>query len=69
MTLAAVLVVALAILAVLFIVARLLFGSALAVLLCGGVGWCFGGPPGCGAGIVAGLVLAPITWMLFWEER
>lgn len=49
---------------VLFTVARLLFGSGVAVLLTGLVGFCFGGPPGGGVGIVVGLVLAPITWLL-----
>ena len=52
------------VLLVLFGVARSLFGSAGAVVLAGVVGYCFGGPPGAGAGVIAGLVLAPITWVL-----
>jgi hypothetical protein len=51
-------------LVVLFSIARVLFGVATAVLLTGAVGYCFGGPPGAGAGIIAGLVLAPITWVI-----
>ena len=50
-------------LVLLFSIARVLFGAATAVLLTGVVGYCFGGPPGAGAGIIAGLVLAPITWL------
>ncbi len=49
---------------VLFAIARVLFGSAGAVLLTGAVGFCFGGPPGAGAGIIVGLVLVPIAWLV-----
>lgn len=49
----------------LFSVARLLFGPACAVVLAGVIGFCFGGPPGGGVGLVLGLVLAPVTWLLF----
>jgi hypothetical protein len=52
------------VLVILFSIARVLFGAATAVLLTGAVGYCFGGPPAAGAGIIAGLVLAPITWVL-----
>lgn len=52
------------VLLVLFGVARSLFGSAGAVLLAGLVGYCFGGPPGAGGGLIAGLVLASVTWVL-----
>jgi hypothetical protein len=48
----------------LFAVAGALFGAAGAVLLCGVVGGCFGGPVGAGQGIVVGLVLAPVTYLL-----
>jgi len=69
MQLAVALLVVLVSLVVLFSIARVLFGSALAVLLCGGIGACFAGPPGCGVGLVAGLVLAPLTCLLLNEER
>ncbi len=45
----------------LFAIARLVFGPSGAVVLMGVVGYCFGGPPGAGAGLVAGLVLIPIV--------
>lgn len=64
MGIAAILFGALAVVTVLFCVARALFGAAGAVLLAGALGYCFGGPPGAGAGIVVGLVLAPVTWLL-----
>jgi hypothetical protein len=49
---------------IVFSIARILFGAALAVLLAGVVGACFGGPPGGGAGIVVGLILVPVTSLL-----
>jgi len=49
----------------LFSAARLLFGPACAVVLAGVIGLCFGGAPGGGVGLVLGLVLAPVTWLLF----
>lgn len=52
-------------LVLLFSIARFLFGPACAVLLAGVLGACFGGPPGAGVGLVIGLVLAPVTWLLF----
>lgn len=48
----------------LFSIARVLFGAASAVLLTGAVGYCFGGPPGAGWGLIAGLVLAPVSWFI-----
>ena len=39
--------------------------SARAARSCCVVGYCFGGPPGAGVGLVVGLVLAPLTWLLF----
>ena len=45
----------------LFSIARVLFGSATAVLLTAGLGYCFGGPQGAGLGLIAGLVLAPLS--------
>jgi hypothetical protein len=48
----------------LFAVARLVFGRAGAVILVGLVGYCFGGPPGAGVGLVAGLVLIPVVTFL-----
>ncbi len=49
---------------ILFAIARVLFGAACAVLLTGAVGYCFGGPPGGGFGLILGLVLAPVSWLL-----
>jgi hypothetical protein len=49
---------------VVFAIARVLFGAAIAVGLAGVVGACFGGPPGAGVGIVLGIVLVPITSLL-----
>lgn len=49
---------------ILFAIARVLFGTASAVLLTGAVGYCFGGPPGGGFGLILGLVLAPVSWFL-----
>lgn len=48
----------------LFSIARVLFGAGCAVLLTGAVGYCFGGPPGAGWGLVLGLVLAPVSWFV-----
>jgi hypothetical protein len=48
----------------LFSIARVLFGSACAVLLTAAFGYCFGGPQGAGWGLIAGLVLAPLSWLL-----
>ena len=59
-----VLIVACVAIVVAFAVARLVFGPQGAVLLTGGVGYCFGGPPGAGAGLVAGLVLIGIVELL-----
>lgn len=52
-------------LVLLFSVARVLFGAGCAVVLAGVVGYCFGGPPGAGVGFIVGLILAPVTWLLF----
>jgi hypothetical protein len=52
-------------LVLLFSVARVLFGAGCAVLLAGVVGYCFGGPAGAGVGLIVGLLLAPVTWLLF----
>ncbi len=49
---------------ILFSIARVLFGSACAVLLSGGVGYCFAGPTGAGVGVILGLVLAPVSWFV-----
>jgi hypothetical protein len=49
---------------VVFAIAYVLFGPAIAVALFGVVGACFGGPPGAGAGIVLGLILVPVTAVL-----
>ena len=48
----------------LFMVARFVFGAAGAVVMVGAVGFCFGGPPGAGVGLVAGLVLIPVAGFL-----
>lgn len=48
----------------LFAVAELIFKPAGAILLAGGVGYGFGGPPGAGVGLVIGLVLTVITAFL-----
>lgn len=48
----------------LFAFARVLFGAQLAVLLTAAVGYCFAGPPGAGVGVIAGLVMAAVTWLL-----
>ncbi|HEY5948607.1 MAG TPA: hypothetical protein VIV40_24110 [Kofleriaceae bacterium] len=61
----AILIVIVIALVLLFSIARVLFGAGCAVVLAGIVGFCFGGPPGAGAGLIIGLVLAPITWLLF----
>jgi hypothetical protein len=49
---------------ILFAIARVVFGAPGAVMLTGVVGYCFGGPPGAGAGFVAGLVLAMVVGFL-----
>jgi len=49
---------------VVFAVARIVFGPRGAVLLTGVVGHAFGGPPGAGAGLVAGLVLLLVVEVL-----
>lgn len=48
----------------LFAVAELVFSPGGAVLLTGGVGFCFAGPVGGGVGLVLGLVLAFVTAVL-----
>jgi hypothetical protein len=58
---------------ILFAIARVVFGAPGAVVLTGVIGYCLGGPPGGGAGLVAGLVLALIVgpWkrpMTRWSE-
>ena len=49
---------------VLFAIAELLFSPGGAVLLTGGVGFCFAGPVGAGVGLVLGLGLALVTAVL-----
>lgn len=48
----------------LFAIAEQLFSPGGAVLLTGGVGFCFAGPVGAGVGLVLGLVLALVTAVL-----
>ena len=48
----------------LFAFAELLFSPGGAVLLTGGVGFCFGGPVGGGVGVMLGLGLALVTAFL-----
>jgi hypothetical protein len=64
MTIAAILVAALVVLVALFSIAKLVFGPACSVLLTGGVGYCFGGPPAAGVGLVIGLLLVPLTYVV-----
>ena len=48
----------------LFAIASLVFGRAGATFITAAVGYCFGGPPGAGVGLVASLVMIPIVGLL-----
>ncbi len=60
MPLAAYVMGAIAVVVILFGLARLVFGPVGAVMLGGVVGGCFAGPPGIGVGLIVGVVVVPI---------
>lgn len=64
MVVAAIVIGVVLVVALLFAIAELVFGPAGAVALTSAVGFCFGGPPGAGIGIVVGLVLLPVVYGL-----